>query len=82
MELAGELAFSAPHPTGCPKVQGLYACPHLRWKGWGIFLCLHLTGFRALRGDPWGQGRDVAGVGKTSWFSCGCAGDAQRLGGR
>ena len=22
----------------------------------GVFLCLHLTGFRALRGDPWGQG--------------------------
>lgn len=55
MELAGELAFSAPHPMGCPEVQGLCAYPHLSWKGWGIFLCLHLTGFRALRGDPWGR---------------------------
>lgn len=36
VELAGELAFSAPHPMGCPEVQGLCACPHLSWKGWGI----------------------------------------------
>ncbi|XP_055279780.1 uncharacterized protein LOC129554732 [Moschus berezovskii] len=49
---------------------------------WEEFMHLLVLSFRALHGDLWGQGRNAAGVGKTSWSYCGCASYAQRLGGR